>query len=101
MKVRDGIVCDVIFNEEYNGESITKIGNYILTIKAKDIFGNENEETINFQIVDKNMFGCVDGINCKENNYASGILIGCGIVLLIGIIIVVEVYFVRKNKIED
>ena len=86
--------------EEYLEEVIDKIGKYEVKIIVKDGFGNESFETINFEIVDENIFGCVDGINCQENNYATGLIIAGILITAIVIIVLIEVFIIKKNK-ED
>ena len=79
-------------------EVIDKIGKYEVKIIVKDGFGNESFETINFEIVDENIFGCVDGINCQENNYATGLIIAGILITAIVIIVLIEVFIIKKNK---
>lgn len=85
---------------EYLGSLIEEIGKYELKIIASDGFGNESFKIINFEIVDENIFGCIDGINCQENNYATGLIIAGILLSAIVVIVLIEVFVVRKNK-ED
>ena len=71
-----------------------------MKIIASDGFGNESFKIINFEIVDENIFGCIDGINCQENNYATGLIIAGILLSAIVVIVLIEVFVVRKNK-ED
>lgn len=87
--------------QEYNGEAITEIGSYELVIVAVDGFNNESIQTLNFMIVEENIFGCVDGMNCGENNYGVGIIIGASLIVIIGIIVVIEIFVVKRKKEED
>lgn len=93
-------VTILLNGEEYLEEVIDKIGKYEVKIIVKDGFGNESFETINFEIVDENIFGCVDGINCQENNYATGLIIAGILITSIVIIVLIEVFIIKKNK-ED
>ena len=86
--------------EEYLENVIDKIGKYELKIIVSDGFNNESVKVINFEIVDGNIFGCVDGINCQENNYATGLIIAGILVSAIVVIVLIEVFVVRKHK-ED
>ena len=85
---------------EYLGSLIEEIGKYELKIIVSDGFGNESFKIINFEIVDENIFGCIDGINCQENNYATGLIIAGILLSAIVVIVLIEVFVVRKNK-ED
>lgn len=85
---------------EYLGSLIEEIGKYELKIIASDGFNNEIQKVINFEIVDENIFGCIDGINCQENNYATGLIIAGILLSAIVVIVLIEVFVVRKNK-ED
>lgn len=87
--------------QEYNGEAITEIGSYELVIVAVDGFNNESIQTLNFMIVEENIFGCVEGMNCGENNYGVGIIIGASLIVIIGIIVVIEIFVVKRKKEED
>ena len=93
-------VTILLNGEEYLEEVIDKIGKYEVKIIVKDGFGNESFETISFEIVDENIFGCVDGINCQENNYATGLIIAGILITAIVIIVLIEVFIIKKNK-ED
>lgn len=86
--------------EEYLENVIDKIGKYELKIIASDRFNNEIQKVINFEIVDENIFGCIDGINCQENNYATGLIIAGILLSAIVVIVLIEVFVVRKHK-ED
>ena len=79
---------------------LDKIGKYELKIIASDGFNNEIQKVINFEIVDENIFGCIDGINCQENNYATGLIIAGILLSAIVVIVLIEVFVVRKHK-ED
>ena len=86
--------------EEYLENVIDKIGKYELKIIVSDGFNNESVKVINFEIVDENIFGCVDGINCQENNYATGLIIAGILVSAIIVIVLIEIFVFRKHK-ED
>lgn len=94
-------VAITLNGQEYNGEAITEIGSYELVIVAVDGFNNESIQTLNFMIVEENIFGCVEGMNCGENNYGVGIIIGASLIVIIGIIVVIEIFVVKRRKEED
>ena len=93
-------VTILLNGEEYLENVIDKIGKYELKIIVSDGFNNESVKVINFEIVDENIFGCVDGINCQENNYATGLIIAGILVSAIIVIVLIEIFVVRKHK-ED
>ncbi|MBQ8293584.1 MAG: hypothetical protein IJX78_07295 [Bacilli bacterium] len=85
----------------YSETNLTELKEYHLVIKAIDSSGNETIKEITFEIVEENFFGCIDGINCAENNYAVGIIIGIVIVLIVGIVVTLEIIYVKKKKQQE
>lgn len=75
---------------EYNGESITTPGAYVLKIMAVDKSGNEETEEIKFEIIKNNVIGCGDDIECYLDNYF-------GVVVIVGILmgIILTIFIVR------
>ncbi len=91
-------VVVLLNGEEYIANEIIILGNYTLIIEATDIFGNKTIKEVTFELVEENIFGCIDGMNCAENNYAIGIIIGIVIVSIVGIVVALEIIYVKKKK---
>lgn len=90
---------EVLLNGDvYNGEELIDLKEYTLLIVAIDEKGNKSTKEITFEIVEKNFFGCIDGFDCAENNYAVGIIIGIGIALIVGVVVVIEIIYIKRKK---
>ncbi len=85
----------------YEGEELIDFSQYTLIISATDKSGNKTIKEVNFEIVEENFFGCIDGINCAENNYALGLIIGIIIVVIVGGVVVFEIFYLKKKKKEQ
>ena len=48
--------------------------------------------------MEENLFGCIDGIDCEENNYALGIIIGIIIVVIASGVVLFKVIYDKKHK---
>ena len=84
----------------YSGEELIDLNQYNLMIVVTDEKGNKSIKEITFEIVEENFFGCIDGFDCAENNYAVGIIIGIGLVLIVGVVVTIEIIYVKKKKDE-
>lgn len=85
----------------YQGEELIDLKEYTLVITAVDKSGNKTVKEINFEIVEENFFGCIDGFDCEENNYAVGIIIGIIIVVIVGVVVTLEIFYIKKKKKEQ
>ena len=82
----------------YNGEDLIDFMEYTLIIVASDGSGNKTTKEVKFEIVEENLFGCIDGIDCEENNYALGIIIGIIIVVIASGVVLFKVIYDKKHK---
>ncbi len=96
----EGILNVVVWlnDQKYENQEISDLGQYIFKIDASDQFGNQETCEIQFEIVEENLFGCIDGMNCEENNYAVGIIIGIVIVLIVTTVVTFEIIYIKKKK---
>ena len=72
-----------------------------MVITATDKSGNKTVKEISFEIVEENFFGCIDGFDCVENNYAVGLIIGIVIVIIVGVVVTLEIFYIKKKKKEE
>ena len=85
----------------YSGEELIDFSEYTLVITATDKSGNKTVKEISFEIVEENFFGCIDGFDCVENNYAVGLIIGIVIVIIVGVVVTLEIFYIKKKKKEE
>lgn len=85
----------------YSGEELIDFSEYTLVITATDKSGNKTVKEISFEIVEENFFGCIDGFDCAENNYAVGLIIGIVIVVIVGVVVTLEIFYIKKKKKEE
>lgn len=96
------VKIEVTINDNvYNGEEIIDFGKYVIKIIATDFSGNTSTAELTFEIVEENFFGCIDGMDCAENNYAVGILIGIIIVVIVGGVVTFEIIYLKKKKRQE
>ena len=81
---------------EYDNTLISEVGTYLVEIYAKDKAGNETKKELSFVIIEDNIKGCSNDIDCYITNYTSVIVVTT--VLLIGIIALVIVKAVLAKK---
>lgn len=100
--IDENLVFEVLVNgNPYNGEELIDLSEYTLIITAIDKSGNKSIKEISFEIVERNFFGCIDGFDCAENNYAVGIIIGIIIALIVGAVVTIEIFYIKKKKKEQ
>lgn len=100
--IDEEIDIEIIINgNRYQGEELIELKEYNLVITAVDKSGNKTTKEINFEIVEENFFGCIDGFDCEENNYAVGIIIGIVIIVIVGVVVTLEILYIKKKKREE
>lgn len=97
--IDEQVTVEITINgNAYNGEDLIDLMEYTLIIVASDGSGNKTTKEVKFEIVEENLFGCIDGIDCKENNYALGIIIGIIIVVIASGVVLFKVIYDKKHK---
>lgn len=82
----------------YNNEPINEVGDYTLKIEATDEAGNTSEKTINFKIIENNVIGCGDDLDCYLDNYLVVVIIATILMILILTILIIKVCIWRIKK---
>lgn len=82
----------------YNNEPINEVGDYTLKIEATDKAGNTSEKIINFKIIENNVIGCGDDLDCYLDNYLVVVIIVTILMILILTILVIKVCVWRIKK---
>lgn len=109
--VFDSIAYDIIDNFDgqldtnvtlngivYNGETVNTPGDYEFKIHAVDSSGNENTEIIHFTIIENNVIGCGNDIECYVNNYLEVVIIVAIIMITIITIFILKLFKLKRRK---
>lgn len=83
---------------EYAGTKISEIGTYNFKIIAIDKAGNESIKELNFNIIEKNITGCANDIDCYMDNYTSVIVVVTVLMIVSLSIIIYKIIHIIKNK---
>lgn len=83
---------------EYTGTKISEIGTYNFKIIAIDKAGNESIKELNFNIIEKNITGCANDIDCYMENYTSVIVVVTVLMIVSLSIIIYKIIHTIKNK---
>lgn len=84
----------------YNGEKINIPGNYEFSVYAIDASGNESTTTIHFTIIENNVIGCGNDIECYVNNYLEVVIIVAIIMITIITIFILKLFKMKKRKVK-
>lgn len=96
----EGEIETVIYlNEEiYNGSFPKEVGKYQIKIVATDKKGNEQVFNLSCYIIEDNIIGCGDDVDCYFNNYFEIVIIACSLLAMIIAIIVGKIILKVKKK---
>lgn len=95
----DEVTTILLLNDvPYNNEKITEVGDYTLIVKATDKAGNVSEKKVSFKIIENNVIGCGDDLDCYLDNYLVVVIIVTILMILILTIVVIKVCVWRIKK---
>ncbi len=87
-----------INGQEYNNTLINEIGQYHVSIYAKDSSGNESKKEFTFSIIENNIKGCSGDIKCYVDNYSSVIVTVTVLTICSIALVIIKIILERKKS---
>ncbi len=102
-EIIDNFIGDVKYSIYLNGvlyenEAITEVGNYTVKIEATDSSGNISEKEVNFSIIENNVIGCGNDLDCYLDNYLVVVIIVTILMIIILTILTIKLCAWRIKK---
>ncbi len=95
----EAIEVSILLNERiYDNQEISTPGAYVLKILAIDKRGNESTKEVKFEIIENNVIGCGNDIECYLDNYLVVVVISGILMAIILTIFVVRVCIWQRKK---